>query len=93
LILFFTAIRGSAMESLSKQLNAIKKKFPEQSERIDELYETDEDFRTLCSDYLLCLQHLEKFQKDVGEKKHSLKEYREIQSELERELSQFIFDV
>jgi len=81
------------MQSLSKQLGLIKKKFPEQSERIEELYEADEDFRNLCSDYFLCVQHLQKFQKEFGEKKHTLKEYREIYSELEKELFHFIFDI
>jgi hypothetical protein len=81
------------MESLNKQLRLIRKKFPEQSERIEELYETNEDFRTLCSDYYLCVQHLQKFQKEFGEKRSSIKEYEDIYAELERELYHFIINV
>ena len=81
------------MESLNEQMRLIKKKFPGQSERIEELYETDEDFRMLCSDYILCMQFLQKFQKEFGEKKHSLKEYESMREELEKELQHFIYNV
>jgi hypothetical protein len=80
------------MESLNKQLSVIKKKFPQQSERIEELYETDEDFRMLCSDYFLCDQYLQKFKKEFGEKRLSLNEYENIRTELEKELQHFIFN-
>jgi hypothetical protein len=79
------------MEFLTNQLELIKKKFPEQSERIEALYQLSEDFRTLCSDYLLCMKHLHKYKKDVSENKVSLEEYKNIREELEEELSHFIF--
>jgi hypothetical protein len=81
------------MESLTKQLQVIKKKYPEQSERIEELFGKNEDFRTLCSDYFVCIKHLEKFKREYGEKKLTLKEYKSIRAELENELFGFIFDV
>ena len=81
------------MESLDKQLNVIKKKFPEQGERIEALFEMDEDFRSLVSDYLLCINNLHKFKKEFGEKKLSVEEYRSVRTELENELFKFIFDV
>jgi len=80
------------MESLDEQLHLIKKKFPDQNERIEELFESNEDFRALCSDYLLCVKHLHKFKKEFGEKKLSIEEYKNVRSELEDELSQFIFE-
>jgi hypothetical protein len=80
------------MESLNEQLYLIKKKFPEQDERIEELFESSEDFRALCSDYFLCVKHLHKFKKEFGEKKLSIEEYKNVRSELEDELSQFIFN-
>jgi len=81
------------MESLSKQLQVIKKKFPEQGERIEQLFDKNEDFRALCSDYVLCIKHLQKFKKEYGEKKLTVDEYRNIRSELENELHHFLFDV
>jgi len=81
------------MESQNKQLRLIKKKFPEQTERIEELYKAEEDFRTLCADYFLCVQHLQKFQKEFGEKQSTIKEYEDIYTELEKELYHFIIDV
>ena len=80
------------MESLNKQLDVIKEKFPQQNERIEELYEMNEDFRSLCSDYLLCMQHLKKFKKEFGETQLSFKEFQAIRTELEGELYNFIFD-
>jgi hypothetical protein len=79
------------MQSLNEQLYLIKKKFPDQSERIEELFESNEDFRALCSDYLLCVEHLHRFKKEFGEKKLSIEEYRNVRQELEDELTHFIF--
>ena len=79
------------MESLNTQLSVVKKKFPQHSERIEELYEVDEDFRTLCADYFLCVQHLQKFKTEFNEKQHSIEEYKDIKDELEKELHDFIF--
>ena len=80
------------MESLNKQLGVIKNKFPKQSERIEELYNNNEDFRALCSDYLLCVQNLQQFQREFGEKKRSIKIFKETREELEKELSHYIFN-
>jgi DNA repair ATPase RecN len=79
------------MESLNAQLRAVKEKFPEQSNRIEELYEMDEDFRTLCHDYVLCMRQLMEIKKQFSEKQHYMKEYKYIRKELEKELHDFIF--
>jgi hypothetical protein len=71
-------------------LEIVRKKFPEQDERIKVLFETSEDFRALCSDYILCLESLQKFIRESVEKKHSIKEFSHIRLELETELSSFI---
>jgi hypothetical protein len=78
------------MESLNEQLYLIKKKFPDQTDRIQELFESDEDFRALCLDYILCVEHLHRFKKEFGEKKLSIEEYRNVRHELEDEISHFI---
>lgn len=79
------------MESLNAQLRAVKQKFPEQNERIEELFEQNNDFRTLCMDYFLCLQYMQKFKEEFSEKHLTLEEYKSIRSELEKELSDSIF--
>ena len=79
------------MESLNSRLSVIKKQFPSQTDRIEELYVADEDFRTLCSDYYLCMQQLQQFMKHISETKHTIEEYDNMRKELEKELADFIF--
>ena len=78
------------MKSLNEYLKAVKHKFPDESERIENLYQADEDFRALCEDYFSCMQNLQKFKKEFSEKRYTLEEYRNIQTELEKELLEFI---
>ncbi|HYK44134.1 MAG TPA: hypothetical protein VEV83_03135 [Parafilimonas sp.] len=80
------------MESLNAQLRAVKQKFPEQGDRIEQLYEVDEDFRALCADYVLCMRQLVEIEKEFSEKEHSMKEYKNIRRELEKELHDFIYN-
>jgi hypothetical protein len=80
------------MELLNMLLSTVKKKFPEQSGRIEALYEADKDFRTLCSDYLSCIQFLQKLEASDSENHFAIKEYRDIKKELEKELYIFIFN-
>ena len=80
------------MESLNEQLYLIKKRFPDQMERIEALFESNEDFRALCLDYILCVKHLHRFKQEFGEKKLSIEEYSNVRHELEDELSLFIFN-
>jgi DNA repair ATPase RecN len=81
------------MKTLNMQLSAIKKKFPEQGDRIETLYHSDEDFRTLCADYFVCIQNLQKFQAEFSEKQSSIEEYQSILKDLEKELQEFIFNI
>jgi len=80
------------MELLNMLLNTVKRKFPKQSSRIESLYESDKDFRTLCSDYFSCIQHLQKLESDNNLIQSSIDEYKEIKSEFEKDLHAFIFD-
>ena len=79
------------MGFLNNHLYTIMKKFPEQSERIEELYFINEDFRSLCSDYLLCIKQLHKFNEEAGEKKLAIEEYMNVRVVVEDELFHFIF--
>ena len=70
-------------------LHAIKKKFPGQGDYLEKLFEMNEDFRALCADYFFCTKYLQKFKKELAEKKHSIEEFRDVSTELENELSCF----
>lgn len=78
------------MKLLNEHLKAVKEKFPEEGARIEALYASDEDFRTLCEDYFSCIQHLQKFKKEFSEKQYSFDEYQSIRADLEKELYNFI---
>lgn len=75
---------------VTEELQVVKRKFPEQNERIEKLFRASEDFRSLCSDYSLCLRYLKKFKKETAKKQLSIEEYRDVLAELERELSHFM---
>jgi hypothetical protein len=80
------------MESISAHLGAVKQKFPGQVQRIEELFKSNEDFRTLCSDYFLCMQSLQKLKKETSQKDKSIEEFNDTSLELEQELYNSIFD-
>ena len=79
------------MTPTNEHLYVVKTKFPAQVERIEKLFKMSEDFRSLCADYILCLRYLEKFKRETVEKKTSISEYAAMTTDLEKELSQFIF--
>ena len=79
------------MNSVNDLLDVIKKKFPRQGHRIDQLYDKDSDFRSLCEDYLACLQSIEKYKKVSAEKQQSIKDFEGALNDLEKELYDFIF--
>ena len=72
-------------------LSMVKMIYPQYSERIEDLYERNPDFRSLCADYVLCRKSLEEFQKQFAEKQSSIREYEEVTADLERELLDFLY--
>ena len=74
------------MESLNALLRAVKKKFPGQSERIEELFESDEDFRTLCEDYITSIQAAEERRLNAIMDRKIEKEFLHVNIELEKEI-------
>ena len=80
------------MESVNAHLGAVKQKFPGQVQRIEELFKSNEDFRTLCSDYFLCIQSLQRLKKESSQKDKLIEEFNDTSLELEQELYNSIFD-
>jgi hypothetical protein len=78
------------METLNQELLFIKIKFPGHTALIDKLYKGSADFRALCKDYFLCMNVLDKNQKEFSEKQNTLKEYIDLRIELEKELADFM---
>ena len=71
-------------------LETVKKKFPGQTDRIDELYYSSTDFRSLCADYFSCVEDLSKYQKLLENERRSVADYEQVRRDLERELYETI---
>jgi len=80
------------MKSVDELLGVVKKKFPLQASKIEDLYEHDKDFRALCTDYFACVQGLSKYKKLSHEGQQSVKDYENVLTDLEKELQDFIFE-
>lgn len=79
------------MKSVEELLEEVKKKFPRQGIRIEELFQQDADFRSLCRDYFTCIQTLKKYRKLSYEEEEAIKDYQSALGDLENELYDFIF--
>jgi len=73
---------------MNKKIISIVQLFPDFEEQIDFLFQTDENFRDLCSDYILCVAMVQKMKKQVDADKGSCEEYEELQQHLEEEILQ-----
>ena len=69
---------------MHKIRNSIVQQFPDFEEKIDFLFQTDENFRDLCSDYLLCISmilvrknNIESDKMEIGEFQHLKKDMKE----------------
>ncbi len=64
--------------------------FPDFEERIDFLFQADEMFRDLCTDYILCASKVLEMKKEKRKNKSQIEEYEELQKDLEQEILQMI---
>ncbi|MDW5290594.1 hypothetical protein [Formosa sp. PL04] len=71
---------------MSKKIETIVQLFPDFEEQIVFLFRTDENFRELCSDYILCLSMVLKRQEDITKHKEEIAEFEELQQNLEAEI-------
>ena len=72
---------------LQSELGLVKSRFPEYHSAIEKLYRKDPDFKSLCADLFLCSKMIHDFEIEISEKQHALIEYRDIVTELEKELT------
>lgn len=73
---------------MQKKIISIVQIFPDFEEKIDFLFQTDENFRDLCSDYILCAVMVQKIKKEQDTDLENRKEYEELQQHLEEEILQ-----
>ena len=71
---------------MRKVLDYILKKFPDLRPKIIDFYNNDEDFRTLCEDYLTSAEALEKCRLNVIKDKEFENEYLQVYVDLEKEI-------
>lgn len=64
--------------------------FPDFEEKIGFLFQTDENFRDLCLDYILCASMALEMKNDAPKIDAKLMEYEELQRNLEEEILQRI---
>jgi hypothetical protein len=71
---------------MRKEIDNILEKFPEYRNRIITLYDDDDDFKTLCEDYLVSMQGIEECKLNFIKDKGLESEFLEICLELEKEI-------
>jgi len=71
---------------MKKVLEYILNKFPDQRPKIIDLYNYDEDFRTLCEDLLVSVETLEKCRLNGIKDKKFEDEFIQVYVELEKEI-------
>ena len=72
------------------EIALVSQAYPQYSNKIQELYTSDADFRSLCADYFLCKSNLAEFKKKLAERRDSIHDYEEVTVELEKELFQYL---
>jgi uncharacterized membrane-anchored protein YhcB (DUF1043 family) len=78
-------------EQVQQELACIIEKFPEYKLKVTHLYNSDEDFKTLCDDYCHCSDFLAKSTlKTTPAHKLLVEEYTRISTALEEEAVEYI---
>ena len=75
---------------MHKEIVSIAQIFPGFEKKIDFLFQTDENFHDLCSDYVLCTSMLHKGQKELNIGNQKINEFKDLQRELENEIREEI---
>jgi hypothetical protein len=78
---------------VNKEIDPIIQLFPDFKQKIDFLFQTDENFRDLCEDYLLCVGNALTLKKDAKNTKEQIEEYKELQLSLQQEILERITQI
>lgn len=75
---------------MHKKVVSIVRIFPDYEEKINFLFQTDENFRDLCLDHILCSAMVLERKKSLNKNIAYVEEYEELQRNLEQEILQKI---
>lgn len=75
---------------MHQKITSIVRVFPEFEERIDFLFRTDENFRDLCTDHILCTSTIMNMKEEPNKFSDQILEYEEVLKGLEGEILQMI---
>ncbi len=75
---------------IHEKLEAMIKKFPDFKVRIIQLYQNDENFKSLCEDYWLCTTQLAKHKSTIQINTHLEEEYDSMRSTLENDINEYL---
>lgn len=75
---------------MDKEIKSIVQMFPDFEEKIDFLFQTDQNFRDLCSDHLLCAAMVQDIKDGLIDLPLELEEYEDLRRKLEQEILQMI---
>ena len=69
-----------------KKYSAVVQLFPDYEEKISFLLQTDENFRELCSDYLLCVSMILVRKKEIDKNRAEIAEFEDLQKAMKVEI-------
>ena len=75
---------------MHKELDHMLERFPEHRGVIIQLFNSNEDFKSLCDDYLQCKNNLLKFRQNVLKDTRVENEYKMLSLDLEQEVLHFL---
>jgi hypothetical protein len=74
------------MANRDRILEIIKQKYPRHDMRIEQLYQQDQEFKSLCEDYVSCLNVVQKINLLSEEQRKTSQDYETVIKDLEKEL-------
>lgn len=75
---------------MQKELSIILEKFPEFRRKILELFEKNEDFKSLCEDYWKCKKVISKTREHLLEDTQMENQYVQMSADLEQDVLRFL---
>lgn len=75
---------------MQKEIVSIVRIFPDFEDKIDFMFQTDENFRDLCMDHILCVAMVANSKKEWQNNDAKVQEYEELKKMLEEEILQKI---
>ena len=78
------------MNSTAMILTEVKSKYPSQAQKVEELFENNKEFRSICLDYSYCQQSISRLKQDYDDKKDAIKDFEQLLVALETEMKSFL---